>query len=162
VISRRFDISSPGTRFLAYYSEIPMLGVDMWSVQGMSKDDAKILSLWFNSTLNLLAMLIHRTETRGAWMKLHEYAMNKMQLLDPKKLKKHERNRLLQYFETVKNVSFPSILEQMKTKFSPRKELDIMILQMMGYSDDEITQLLDSLYPTLANEIEKLKTLMAG
>jgi len=95
-------------------------------------------------------------------MKLHEYAMNKMQLLDPKKLKKHERNRLLQYFETVKNVSFPSILEQMKTKFSPRKELDIMILQMMGYSDDEITQLLDSLYPTLANEIEKLKTLMAG
>jgi len=128
----------------------------------MSKDDAKILSLWFNSTLNLLAMLIHRTETRGAWMKLHEYAMNKMQLLDPKKLKKHERNRLLQYFETVKNVSFPSILEQMKTKFSPRKELDIMILQMMGYSDDEITQLLDSLYPTLANEIEKLKTLMAG
>jgi hypothetical protein len=36
VISRRFDISSSGTRFLAYYSEIPMVGVDMWSVQGMS------------------------------------------------------------------------------------------------------------------------------
>lgn len=162
VISRRFDISATGTRFLAYYSGIPMVGVDMWCIQGMSDDDAKILSLWFNSTLNLLAMLIHRTETRGAWMKLHEYAMNEMQMLDPKKLKKHERDRLLQHFETVKNVSFPSILEQMKTKFSPRKELDIMFLQMMGYSDDEITQLLDNLYPALANEIEKLKTLMAG
>jgi len=162
VISRRFDISSSGTRFLAYYSEIPMVGVDMWSVQGMSDDDAKILSLWFNSSLNLLALLIHRTETRGAWMKLHEYAMNKMQLLNPKKLKKHERDRLLRHFETIKNVSFPSIIEQLKTKFSPRKELDIMFLQIMGYSDDEITQLLDNLYPALANEIEKLKTLMAG
>lgn len=162
VISRRFDISATGTRFLVYYSGIPMVGVDMWCIQGMSDDDAKILSLWFNSTLNLLALLIHRTETRGAWMKLHEYAMNEMQLLDPKKLKKHERDRLLQHFETVKNVSFPSILEQLKTKFSPRKELDIMFLQIMGYSDDEITQLLDNLYPALANEIEKLKTLMAG
>jgi hypothetical protein len=33
---------------------------------------------------------------------------------------------------------------------------------MMGYSTDEANQLLDYLYPALANEIEKLKTLMEG
>jgi len=37
-----------------------------------------------------------------------------------------------------------------------------MLLQMIGYSEDEIEKLLDYLYPALANEIEKLKTLMAG
>jgi len=162
LISRRFDISSSGTIFLAYYSEIPMVGVDMWSIQGISDDDAKILSLWFNSTLNLLALLIYRTETRGAWMKLHEYAMNEMQLLDPKKLKKYERDRLLQRFDTIKNVSFPSILEQLKGKFPPRVEIDRAVFRVLGFGDDEIDHILDYLYPALANEIEQLKKLMAG
>ena len=162
VISRRFDISATGTRFLAYYSEKPMVGVDMWSIQGITDDDAKILSLWFNSTPNLLALLIQRTETRGAWMKLHEYAMREMQLLDPKKLRKQEKEELLQFFESVKDLSFPSILEQLKRNFAPRKELDTMLLRFLGYSNKEADQLLKYLYPALANEIEKLKTLMEG
>jgi type I restriction-modification system DNA methylase subunit len=162
VVSRRFDISATGTRFLAYYSEEPIVGVDMWSIKGLSDDDAKILSLWFNSTLNLIALIIQRTETRGAWMKLHEYAMKEMQLLDPKKLKKQEREQLLQFFDSVKATQFPSILEQLRTQYAPRKELDIILLRLMGYSDKEALQLLDYLYPALANEIEKLKTLMEG
>jgi len=162
VISRRFDISATGTRSLAYYSQEPMVGVDMWSIKGLSDDDAKILSLWFNSTLNILALLIQRTETRGAWMKLHEYAMKEMQLMDPKKLKKQEKEQLLQFFESIRSTSFPNILEQMQTKFAPRRELDVMLLQFMGYSKEEAAQLLDYLYPALAKEIEKLKTLMEG
>lgn len=162
VISRRFDISATGTRFLAYYSQEPMVGVDMWSIQGLSDDAAKILGLWFNSTLNLLALLIHRTETRGAWMKLHEYAMREMQLFDPKKLEKQEREKLLKFFESIKDKSFPSILEQLRTKYALRKELDIMLLQFMGYSSKETDRLLDYLYPALASEVERLKTLMEG
>jgi len=162
VISRRFDISATGTRALALYSEKPMVGVDMWSIKGLSKDDAKIISLWFNSSINLLALLINRTETRGAWTKLHEYAMKEMLLLDPKKLTKEEREQLLQFFGSVRNVPFPSILEQLTAKFAPRKELDTVLLQLMGYSKKEANQLLAHLYPLLANEIEKLKTLMAG
>jgi len=95
-------------------------------------------------------------------MKLHEYAMNEMQLLDPKKLKKYERNRLLQRFETIKNVSFPNILEQLKGKFPPRVEMDKAVFRVLGFGDDEIDRILDYLYPALANEIEKLKKLMAG
>jgi len=52
-----------------------MVGVDMWSHKGVSDDEAKFLVLWFNSVLNLLSILVHRTETRGAWMKLHEYML---------------------------------------------------------------------------------------
>jgi len=162
LICRRFDISARGTSFLAFYSEEPMVGVDMWSIKGLSLEDAKILSLWFNSTVNLLALLIHRTETRGAWMKLHEYAMSEMSILDSKKLKKRDREQLLRLFEEIRTIEFPSILEQMKKEFAPRKKLDTELLKIMGYSENEITRLLDYLYPALANEIEKLKVMMEG
>ena len=36
------------------------------------------------------------------------------------------------------------------------------ILKVLGFGEDEIDRILDYLYPALANEIEKLKTLMAG
>ena len=35
-------------------------------------------------------------------------------------------------------------------------------LRIIDFSDDEINQLLDYLYPALANEIEQLRTLMQG
>lgn len=63
---------------------------------------------------------------------------------------------------SIRKLSFPSILEQFKTNFAPRREIDTLILQLIGYSKKEANQLLDQLYPTLAKEIEKLKTLMAG
>ena len=64
--------------------------------------------------------------------------------------------------EQMKNIEFPSILDQLKTNFAPRKELDTMFLQLMGHLNRETDQLSDYLCPALANEIEKLKTMMEG
>jgi len=46
--------------------------------------------------------------------------------------------------------------------FSTGVEIDMAILEVLGYSEDEAKQLLDHLYPVLANEIGQLKTLMQG
>ncbi len=162
IISRRFDLSAKGTKLLAFYSSAPIFGVDMWSVKGFCDDDAKIFALWFNSTLNLLQMLIHRTETRGAWMKLHEYQIRDSMMLNFKALTSEERKNLLDLFDKLKKQEFPSVLEQLKTKFPPRVEIDKTIFRVLGFGDDEIRQLLDYLYPALTNEIEQLKTLMEG
>ena len=62
----------------------------------------------------------------------------------------------------MKAVDFPSILEQLKSQNSSRRKLDTILLQILGYSDKEISELLSYLYPALANEIVKLKTLMEG
>ena len=40
-----------------------------------------------------------------------------------------------------------------------RRNLDA-VEKIIGFSDDEVNQLLNYLYPALANEIEQLKTLM--
>jgi type I restriction-modification system DNA methylase subunit len=162
LISRRFDISAPGTRFISYYSSTPLVGVDMWSIAGISEAEAKILALWFNSVLTLLSIIVRRTETRGAWMKFHEYMLKDSWILNPKTLSSDDRKLLLTLFDTIKDTPFPSILEQLRTRFAPRVEIDKAILKILGFNDEEVNQLLDYLYPALANEIQQLKTLMEG
>ena len=162
LISRRFDISAAGTKFIAYYSSLPLVGVDMWSFRGVSGDDAKIIGLWFNSTLNLLSILTQRTETRGAWMKIHEYMLKDSLMLDPSKLSTEERSLLLEVFNKIKDVSFPCVLEQLRERFWARVEIDRAILKVLGFNEQETNQILDYLYPALTKEIEQLKTLMQG
>ena len=162
LISRRFDLSASGTHFLAYYSAEPTTGQNLWSLKGVDEEEAMILSLWFNSTLNLLQIYLQRMETRGAWMEINDGMINDFLLFDIDSLKKNEKKRLLDLFEQVKNIEFPSILVQLKTKFAPRKEIDTVLLELLGYSSKEADQLLDYLYPALAEEIEKLKTMMEG
>jgi hypothetical protein len=95
-------------------------------------------------------------------MEINDAMINDFLLLDIALLRKNEEQLLLDLFEKMKNIEFPSILEQLKTKFTPRKELDIILLQLIGYSTKESNDFLDYLYPALAEEIEKLKTLMEG
>jgi len=162
LISRRFDISAPGTTLIAYHSLLPAVGVDMWNIRGIPETDAKILSIWFNSTPYLLATIVHRTETRGAWMKLHEYTLEESLILDPEMLSDNDRVALLDIYNKAKDESFPSLLEQLKTKFPLRVEIDRAVLRVLGFGVDEINRILDYLYPALANEIQQLKTLMQG
>jgi len=162
LLSRRLDISAVGTSAIAFYSSIPTVGAHMWSIKGADDECAKVITLWLNSTLNLLSMLVNRTETRGAWMVIHSYAIGKCLVLNSEMLTRDERETLLNLFIKSHSCSFSSILEQLRTAFAPRVEIDKAILKILGFNDDEINQLLDYLYPALANEIEQLKTLMEG
>lgn len=155
LISRRFDISARGTNLLAFCSTKPATGVDMWNIKGVLFDDAAVLTLWFNSGLNLTSLLVYRTETRGAWMKLHEYMLKDLLILDQNKLTTEERNLLLEVFS--REVPFPSILKQLRDRFWARVEIGKAILKVLGFNETETNQLLDYLYPALAKEIEQLK-----
>ena len=157
VVGRRFDISAPGTSLIAFYSDVPIVGVDMWSIKKIDAEYGKILTLWLNSSFNLLQILIHRTETRGAWMKIHDYMLKEVKV--PKKeLTKSERKKLLDAFEKVKNVEFPSILKQLREKDPYRVFIDEIWLKVLGYKED--SKELDKLYDALASEIVTLKSMM--
>jgi type I restriction-modification system DNA methylase subunit len=162
LVSRRFNLSASGTHFLAYYSREPTTGQNLWSLKGANDEEARILSLWFNSTLNLLQVYLQRVETEGAWMEINDGMLNSFLLLDIGSLSKNEKKQLLDLFEKIGMTESPSILDQLKNEFAPRKKLDIMLLRIMGYSENDADLLLDYLYPALAEEIEKLKTLMEG
>ena len=162
-IAFRFDMSAKGTTLFAWYSSVPMAGCGVvWNITGVDDTYAKILALWFNSTVNALQIYLKRVETRGAWMELHKYVIDDLFALDPTKLSAKEKNELLQLFESVKDVKFPSFLTQLKEKDKNRMKIDKAFLKIMGFTEKETKQILDFLYPALANEIEQLKALMKG
>ncbi|MFH7835871.1 MAG: N-6 DNA methylase [Candidatus Aenigmatarchaeota archaeon] len=160
LLSRRLDLSAPGTSLISFYSKIPMVGVDMWCIKNVPDEYAKILTLWFNSTLNLLQIFILRTETRGAWIKVHDYMLNELLVPDYEKLSESDLKVLQNLFIQVKDVKFPCIFDRLKTKFWASFLIDKTWLQILGYKSD-VTQFLNKLYDFLANEIELLKRLMA-
>ena len=162
-IAARFDISAKGTTLFSWYSAKPMAGCGVvWNIKGLDDELAKIISVWFNSSINALQLYLRRIETRGAWMRLDKYVIKKLLVLDPHSLSKRERKKLLTIFEKMRSKAFPSFLEQLKEKYPPRVMLDKAILEILGFDEKVAEQLIDKLYPALANEIEQLKTLMAG
>mgnify|MGYP000456882578 CR=1 FL=1 len=160
VLGRRFDISAPGTSLIAFYSSNPIIGVDFWSIKNVQGEYGKVLTLWLNSTINLLQTFILRTETRGAWMKIHDYMLKELLVPKQDKLDKTDHSKLINVFEQVKSVEFPSILKQLKGKHPLRRLIDETWLNVLGYRGDA-TQLLDKLYESLAQEIIILKKMMA-
>jgi type I restriction-modification system DNA methylase subunit len=162
-IAARFDISATGTSLFSWYSSKPMAGCGVvCNIKGLDDENAKIISLWFNSSINALQLYLKRIETRGAWMRLDKYVIEKLLVLNPNLLTKQERKMLFSVFEDIRSEPFPSFLEQLKTRYSPRVKLDKVILAILGFDEKAAEQIIEELYPALANEIEQLKTLMAG
>lgn len=162
-VASRFDISASGTSLFAWYSKTPMAGYSLvLNVTGLNDDDAKILALWFNSTINALQFLLKRIETRGAWIAFRKYVMSSLFVLDPSSLSDNQRKVMLKTFDEVKATEFPSFLKQLKDRFPSTITIDKTVLRVLGFDEKEIDNILDYLYPALVNEIEQLKTLMAG
>lgn len=161
LLGRRLYLSSPGTFLISFYSNTPTIGIDLWSLRNLKKEDAKILALWLNSSFNILQLLYMGVACEGPWMKLHDYMLDRLLVPDPKKLTKDAKKRILQVFEKVKETQFPSITNQLKTKFETRKIIDKMWLEILEYKDTS-EGLLDNLYDSLLNELEIINRLMSG
>jgi tRNA1(Val) A37 N6-methylase TrmN6 len=163
IIVRRMDISAKGSCMMAFYSPTLLAppGIS-WSIRVLSNEDAKILALWFNSSINILQTLINRKETRGAFLQIDEYTLKTFKVVNPSNLNNFEKELLLEMFNKVRDVSFPCVLEQLRSRFWARVEIDRAILKVLGFNEQETNQILDHLYPALTKEIEQLKTLMQG
>jgi hypothetical protein len=98
---------------------------------GVSKE------LWFNSTLNLLQVYLQRMETGGTWMEINSAMISDFYILNVDLLSSDEKSQLVDLFESLRKIPFPSILDQLKTSFAPRKEIDLAILRLMGYSKND-------------------------
>ncbi len=151
LLARRPYLASPGTSAIAFYSDIPIAGPDLWSIQQISKDYAKILTLWLNSSFNILQLLSIGVASEGSWMKIHDYMIS--YLYGPKQnLSKEEVSLLIKTFDSVKNEELPSILNQFKEKHHVRKKIDNVFLQILGKKLD-----LDDFYGKLVNEFKLIK-----
>ncbi len=162
-LSWRFDISASGTCILAFYSKEKFTPTEMMrAVTGLTQDDAKLLALWFNSSFSLLWILKERVETRGAFLQIPGFVLDVMPVIDTRKLSKIQKEKLLKLFDEISQVTFPSIMEQLKNKFPTRVNIDSTFLELFGYAKQDIDVTLNCLYQVIVTEIAKLKTLMEG
>lgn len=186
---RRIDLTASGLRHLAYYSEKPRLyhGM-MFCLPGMEVQDARNLSLWSDSSLNLLQMLVSRIPSRGGWTEYHRNTVAKFYVPDPESLDAEDRSVLAETFEAVHDVEFPSIAEQLVRNtprealtdtekadleqtfpaisdelgngFLSRREIDRAVLEVVDVPRERHDRILALLYPELLKELIALKHMM--
>jgi tRNA1(Val) A37 N6-methylase TrmN6 len=159
LLARRLYLSSPGTCLIAYYSDNPTVGIDLWSLKGVSKEDAKILALWLNSSINILQLLYMGVACEGPWMKLHDYMLNRLLAPNPKKLTPRDKKELLETFKSLEKVSFKSITEQFRNGDENRKAIDKAWLTFLGYEGDQ-ENFLTQLYKAILEEMKIINQLM--
>lgn len=160
-LGRRLYLSAPGTCLISFFSDKPTAGIDLWGFLDLNKTDAQILSLWLNSTFNILQLLYMGVACEGPWMKLHDYMMDRLLVPNPKILTENEKKLILDVFEKIKETPFPSISEQLKGGFKARKIIDEMWLRILGYKGP-YDALLEKLYGSMLKELEIIGRLMGG
>lgn len=159
LLARRLYLSSPGTCLIAFYSDAPMVGVDLWSLRGLNKEDAKILALWLNSSINILQLLYLGVACEGPWMKIHDYMFNGLLVPNPKTLTIEEKEELLELFRKLGKAPFESITKQLENEDEKRKAIDKAWLKLLGYKGDPET-FLTQIYRAILEEIKIIEQLM--
>jgi len=159
LIQRRIVLPVPGLIHLCYYSSQPIGGPGMtWVISGVSDEDAKILTLWMNSTVHLAQVLVNKIE--DVWINVHAYVLQDYLVLDPRLLDGKEKRKLIELFDSIASLEFPPLEEQIEKRFQHRVEIDEAILACLGYSEEDAHNYLEALYDGLVEEFRKLKELM--
>ena len=70
---------------------------------------------------------------------------------------KKEKQTLLNLFEKLKDIEFPSILEQLENRFWARVELDKTILKILGFTNKEINEWLPKVYDAIVEELKSMR-----
>lgn len=135
IILRRFPISAPGTVHLCHYSSDLTAGPGTTWVARVDDEEARILSLWFNSSLHLAQIFCERIE--DVWLDIHKYILEDMLVLNPHSLSEKKKMKLLDLFNAIRTEHFPSLEEQFRTGFEPRRRMDLEILEAIGFEEPE-------------------------
>ena len=67
---------------------------------------AKALSIWLNSTLGLMMLLIHREDTEGPWIGFKKTSLQKMPIINFEKLNKIKIKRMALTYDKIKGHTF--------------------------------------------------------
>jgi len=158
VIPDKINLSSNNTYLLSVYSEDPLILSNLFfSYKELNKIECKILSLSLNSIITLVQFITFKSETLGSYIRLAASDWKLTKQLNKENLSKKEIKELLDLFDKIKNIEFPSIIEQLETKFPARVNLDTTILRILGLTNEEINEWLPKIYNIIVEELKMMK-----
>lgn len=160
---RRFDVTAPGTIHLGYYSIQPRAPTGLtWVIKGIDDQDAKIITLWHNSTFHLMQVFLNRKETRGGYMAVDEYNFEAYHVINIKKMKPAQIAEGLSIFEDLAKISFPGIFRQLLGLSRERMIIDMYFARILFPTLKRPHLFAVKLQTVMFEEIEMLKSLMNG
>ena len=142
--------------FFAFYSDEEFITPHTFKIIQTKKKESKFQSLYLNSVIGLLNIISLREQTTEGYTDIMESDLNLFITVDSKKLSEKEIEMLNDLFDKLKNVEFPSILEQLGNRFWARVELDKTILKILGFSDGEVNRWLPKIYNALVKELKAI------
>ncbi len=133
----RVDWAAKGTAFICVRHEQPAFvvikGKYFTGISNAAQE--KFLCLWFNSSPFIVSYLGRARITRGTYMDLEEYAMDRCPVPDVSKLTEKDFQAIEALWEKLSKRKVPSLLEQLESPASFRLELDDGVLRILGISD---------------------------
>ncbi|MFH8087076.1 MAG: N-6 DNA methylase [Candidatus Aenigmatarchaeota archaeon] len=153
----KFNLYSPHTHILSFYSEEKIVPANVFMTFSIDRETAKIFSVFFNSVVYLLQLLVNKTETTGQYIAITKDDLERFSVLNVAKMNGGKKAIILNLFDRLKDVEFPSIIEQLEKRFWARVELDKTILKILGFSDKEIEEWLPKVYDAIVEELKAMK-----
>ena len=121
------------TRTVAMSIDRPVLSNVWWPVRTESRDWEKALALWLNSSLGILTLLANRTSTEGSWVALKKADLEKLPVLDVRRLTAEQLQRLSVLFEEIAEMEFERLPGM--AECSARAALDEDLAAVLGLPD---------------------------
>lgn len=185
----RFNLGASGTRLLSYFDRDGRVWArDPSTLIGPTGYVAIYLCMYFNSTLNLLQVLVERAPQEGNFTQIHQYILEEDFVIpNPQDLSEEEMKNVKETWKELKHVEFPSLITQLameveREKLEPfevdlleivlddtskigegfphRRKMDEQILKTLGYKEDEINKTLEILYLGVLKQLLSLKAMM--
>ncbi|MEM3504429.1 MAG: hypothetical protein QW134_09445, partial [Nitrososphaeria archaeon] len=133
-------------------------GPSLWYLKNLEKEEAKLLCIYFNSIFSIIQIIMYKSETLGgAYFEIMKNDWSMFKVLDTSKLTEKEKQELLLLFDRLKDVEFPSVLEQLEQRFWARLELDRIILKIVGVPETAIEVLLENIYDSILHELNQIR-----
>ncbi|MHA1111507.1 MAG: HsdM family class I SAM-dependent methyltransferase [Promethearchaeota archaeon] len=156
----RMDYTTPGYRLLAFYSENErVIARTTGALKGISKNYAKLITLWFNSSFGFLEWLIWRSPQRFGYCQHHRFTIEELAVPDETILGSSEIDKMM---DELKDIEFPSLLEQYVRLLPSNKKgeftgiLDYYQLQDVCAANFEPRVFLDKfIFETLIDNLKK-------
>jgi len=155
-LARRFRPNSKSTHFFAFFSNDRFISPHTFKIIRVSEEEGKLQSLFLNSVISLLCIITLREQTTEGFTDIMESDLNYFTTLNSSKLSEKEIQKLGSLFQELKDVQFPSIVEQLEKRYWARLKLDETVLMILGFSREEINKWLPRVYDALAKELSAI------
>ena len=120
-------------RLVAMRTETPVLSNVWWPIKTDNKGWDKGMVVWLNSSAGLLTLLAIRNTTQGSWVKLKKADLEKLQVLDMRRLSPTQLQALSDLFDEMAEEEFERLPAM---AYCPaRRRLDEGISEIMGLPD---------------------------